>query len=155
MSFLPAPPRAEAPSNVAAPPASSDRIIRSDEGLTLPAIRVHPVRAEIEQSMGRTSIYLHPPEITLRKGDGIEWDFRYLGGTDTFIERVTIEFEQKNLFVSDRFETKNPGAARPHRQMTGRLDDDASTGTYTYRLTAVDMYDNIMATARATVHVII
>lgn len=155
MSFLPAPPRAEAPSTVAAPPASSDRIIRSDEALNLPAIRVAPVRVEIEQSMGRTHIFLHPPEITLRQGDGIEWDFRYLGGTDTFIERIKISFEGANLFSSQRFDTKNPGAARPHRLLTGRLAEGASTGTYTYALEAVDLWGNSVANARATLHVIV
>lgn len=154
MSFIPAPPRAEAPSTVAAPPASSDRIIRNDEELTLPAIRVFPARVEIEQTMGRTRIYLHPPEITLRQADGIEWDFRYLGGTDTFIERVVIEFEGKGLFLKPKFETRNPGAARPHRLLTGRLREDVGTGTYTYTLSAVDAFGNEMATARATIHVV-
>ena len=154
MSFIPAPPRAEAPSTVAAPPASSDRIIRNDEQLTLPAIRVFPVRVEIEQTMGRTRIYLHPPEITLRPTDGIEWDFRYLGGTDTFVEKLKIDFEAKGLFTNQKFETKNPGAARPHRLLTGRMAEKVSTGTYTYTVNAVDAYGTTVATARATIHVV-
>lgn len=154
MSFLPAPPRAEAPSTVAAPPASSDRIIRDDAGLNLPAIRVHPVRVEIEQAMGRTSVYLHPPEITLRGEDGIEFDFRYLAGTDTFIGRVRIAFDGKKLFTSEGFESKNPGAARPHRLLTGRVAESAATGTYTYTLEAIDLWENVVAKARATLHLI-
>lgn len=155
MSFIPAPPRAEAPSNVAAPPASSDRIIRNDEQLTLPAIRVFPVRVEIEQTMGRTRVYLHPPEISLRSTDGIEWDFRYLGGTDTFVEKLRVEFQEKGLFSNRKFETKNPGAARPHRLLTGRMADGVKTGTYTYTVSAFDLYGTEIATARATVHVVI
>lgn len=134
-SFIPAPPRAEAPSNTAAPPASSDRIIRPDDlvNLALPAIRTFPIRVEIEQSTGRTHIIVQPNEIQIRPGDGVEWDFRYLGGADTFVDDISIEFDHK-LFAKQAMKSKNPGSARPHRLLSGRLADSAATGTYNYRV---------------------
>src|SRR6185369_16804769 len=78
-SFMPAPQRAEAPSLIAAPPASSDRLIRNED-LIAPAVRTVPVRVDVEAMGGRVSIYPNPIEVSLRPGEGIEWDFRYLGG---------------------------------------------------------------------------
>src|SRR2546423_765031 len=78
-SFMPAPPRAEAPSLVAAPPASSDRLIRPEE-LHESVVRTVPVRVDIEQSAGKVFISVNPLEATVRPAEGIEWDFRYLGG---------------------------------------------------------------------------
>jgi hypothetical protein len=133
-SFIPAPPRAESPSQIAAPPATSDRIFRPADLDPLPAIRTFPVRVEIEQSVGRTHILVQPSEVTVRQGDGIEWDFRYLGGADTFIDDIVVEIPQRGVFASTKMKSKNPGFSRPHRQMSGRLADTAAKGQVTYTI---------------------
>ena len=136
MSFIPAPPRAESPSQIAAPPASSDRLIRPDDlqSLNLPAIRTFPIRVEVEQSVGRTHILVQPNEVTIRPGDGIEWDFRYLGGADTFVDEIVIEFPSDKLFAAKALKSRNPGSARPHRQLSGRLNDNAAKGSIFYTI---------------------
>lgn len=117
-SFIPAPPRAEAPSAVAAPPASSDRLLRPEDVVDM-AVRTVPVRVDVEQGAGRFYIHANPLEIFLRVGEGIEWDFRYLGGADVSCEEVVVEFEKPSPFISTVFRTRKPGGARPHRQMSG------------------------------------
>src|SRR5689334_18931069 len=92
-SFIPAPPRAEAPSLVAAPPASSDRLVGSHE-LTEFAVRTVPVRVDVEAGGGRIFLTILPLEVELRVGEGIEWDFRYIGGADVIIDEIVIEFEK-------------------------------------------------------------
>src|SRR5205823_5006457 len=92
-SFIPAPPRAEAPSLVAAPPASSDRLIRPEELHKL-AVRTVPVRVDIEQGGGRVFISINPLEATLRPGEGIEWDFRYFGGADVKVVDNSVAFDR-------------------------------------------------------------
>src|SRR2546428_6395208 len=72
-SFIPAPPRAEAPSLVAAPPASSDRLINEQE-LTEFVVRTVPVRVDVEAGGGRGFLALNPDEGGLRIGEGVEWD---------------------------------------------------------------------------------
>src|SRR5205085_2213099 len=57
-SFIPAPARAEAPSLIAAPPASSDRLISAGE-LTEFAVRTVPVRVDIEQGGGRSYVAIN------------------------------------------------------------------------------------------------
>jgi hypothetical protein len=135
-SFIPAPPRAESPSQIAAPPASSDRLFRPDdlEFKTLPAIRTFPVRVEIEQAVGRTHVFVQPNDVVIRAGDGVEWDFRYLGGADTFIDEIAIELPGKQYFAANKFRSKNPGTARPHRQLSGRLADTAPKGIVEYTI---------------------
>src|ERR1051326_2763 len=117
-SFIPAPPRAEAPSLVAAPPASSDRLIRPEELHEL-AVRTVPVRVEVEQSGGRVFISVNPQEATLRAGEGIEWDFRYLRGADVIVDEIVIEFDRPSPFGTQTFKSRKPGAARPHRHLSG------------------------------------
>lgn len=135
-SFIPAPPRAESPSQIAAPPASSDRLIRSEDlqNLALPAIRTFPIRVEIEQAVGRTHILVQPNSVTLRAGDGLEWDFRYLGGADTFIDEIIVDFGTDGLFNAKVLRSKNPGSARPHRQLSGRLAEKAPKGSIFYTI---------------------
>jgi hypothetical protein len=117
-SFIPAPPRAEAPSAIAAPPASSDRLLRPEDVVDM-AVRTVPVRVDVEQGAGRFYVHANPLEIFLRVGEGIEWDFRYLGGADVSCEEVVVEFEKPSPFVLTVFRTRKPGGARPHRQMSG------------------------------------
>lgn len=135
-SFIPAPPRAESPSQIAAPPATSDRVLRPDdlENISLPAIRTLPVRVEIEQAVGRTHILVQPSDVAIHAGDGVEWDFRYLGGADTFIDEVVIELPSRSFFGSQKFRSKNPGFSRPHRQLSGRVSDNAAKGPVTYTI---------------------
>ncbi|HJQ38208.1 MAG TPA: hypothetical protein VKB93_13815, partial [Thermoanaerobaculia bacterium] len=65
-SFIPAPPRAEAPSAVAAPPASSDRLIRPED-VAHPAVRTVPVRIDVEQGVGRFHV-VASGEVSVRVG---------------------------------------------------------------------------------------
>jgi hypothetical protein len=116
-SFIPAPPRAEAPSAVAAPPASSDRLIRPDD-IAHPAVRTVPVRIDIEQGAGRFYV-IASAEVTVRVGEGLEWDFRYVGGADVMCDEVVIEFDRPSPFSQTTFRSRRPGGARPHRQLSG------------------------------------
>lgn len=154
-SFIPAPPRAEAPSATAAPPASSDRILHPEHlaSLTLPAIRTFPIRVEIEQATGRTHVMIQPSEVTVRPGDGLEWDFRYLGGADTFISEVSIEFSG-HVFAQPKFVSKNPGSARPHRLLSGRLPDGAGKGAHNYRVRCKSLVGTEVADAIGVINVV-
>lgn len=118
-SFIPAPPRAEAPSAIAAPPASSDRLLRPEDIAAQPAVRTVPVRIDVEQGPGRFYVIASPMEVTLRVGEGIEWDFRYIAGADVTVDEIIIEFERPSPFSQSTFKTRKPGGARPHRQMSG------------------------------------
>jgi hypothetical protein len=117
-SFIPAPPRAEAPSAIAAPPASSDRLIRPED-VAQPAVRTVPVRIDIEQGAGRFYVIASPIEVTVRVGEGIEWDFRYVGGADVMCDEIVIEFDRPSPFAQTTFRSRRPGGARPHRQLSG------------------------------------
>jgi hypothetical protein len=145
-SFIPAPPRAEAPSLVAAPPASSDRLVGSHE-LTEFAVRTTPVRIDIESSGGRIYLSINPDETNLRAGEGIEWDFRYLGGADVVIEEIIIEFAKPSPFTTAVFRSRRPGAARPHRQLSGPAQASAAGKRLPYTLRAFNAFKTEMAVA--------
>ena len=146
-SFIPAPPRAEAPSLVAAPPASSDRLVGSHE-LTEFAVRTVPVRIDIEAGGGRIYLTINPNETTLKVGEGIEWDFRYLGGADVVIEEMIIEFAKPSPFTTTIFRSRRPGAARPHRQLSGPAQPSASGKTLQYIVRAFNAFKTEMAVAK-------
>jgi hypothetical protein len=146
-SFIPAPPRAEAPSLVAAPPASSDRLVGSHE-LTEFAVRTVPVRIDIEAGGGRIYLTINPNDTTLKVGEGIEWDFRYLGGADVVIEEMIIEFARPSPFSTTLFRSRRPGAARPHRQLSGPAQATASGKTIQYVVRAFNAFKTEMATAQ-------
>jgi hypothetical protein len=146
-SFIPAPPRAEAPSLVAAPPASSDRLVGSHE-LTEFAVRTVPVRIDIEAGGGRIYLTINPNETTLKVGEGIEWDFRYLGGADVVIEEMIIEFAKPSPFTTTIFRSRRPGAARPHRQLSGPAQASASGKTLQYIVRAFNAFKTEMAVAK-------
>jgi hypothetical protein len=151
-SFIPAPARAEAPSAVAAPPASSDRLIRPDD-VAHPAVRTVPVRLDIEQSAGRYYVIPNPIEVTVRVAEGIEWDFRYLGGADVSVEEIAIEFEKPSPFLQTVFRTRKPGGARPHRQMSdGALPTAAGTRVQ-YTVRAINQFGTELARTRLWVTV--
>ena len=151
-SFIPAPPRAEAPSAIAAAPASSDRLIRPDD-IDHPAVRTVPIRIDVEQSGGRYFLIAQPTEVTVRPGEGIEWDFRYLGGADISVEEIVVEFEKPAPFASAVFRTRKPGGARPHRQMSGAALPAAAGRRIEYTVRAVTPFKSELASARVVVNV--
>jgi hypothetical protein len=152
-SFIPAPARAEAPSLVAAPPASSDRLIRSED-LTDLAVRTVPVRIDVEYSGGRSDVRVNPEEVVLRVGEGIEWDFRYLGGADVSVDEIVIEFEKPSPFVEALFHSKKPGPARPHRQLSGPAQSPASGQRFRYVVRAMNAFKTEIATARPWISIV-
>ncbi len=149
-SFIPAPPRAEAPSLVAAPPASSDRLVGAHE-LTEFAVRTTPVRIDIESSGGRIYLSINPNETSLRAGEGIEWDFRYLGGADVVIEELVIEFAKPSPFNITVFRSRRPGAARPHRQLSGPAQASAAGKHLQYTVRAFNAFKTEMAVAQPAI----
>lgn len=152
-SFIPAPPRAEAPSAVAAPPASSDRLIRPDD-VDHPAVRTVPIRIDVEQSAGRYFLIAQPTEVSVRPGEGIEWDFRYLGGADISVEEIVVEFEKPSPFSQTVFRTRKPGGARPHRQMSGAALPAAAGRRIEYVVRAMTPFRTELAKASVVVNVL-
>jgi hypothetical protein len=152
-SFIPAPPRAEAPSLVAAPPASSDRLIRPEELHKL-AVRTVPVRVDVEQGGGRVYISINPLEATLRPGEGIEWDFRYLGGADVTVDEIVIEFDRPSPFGTLAFRSRKPGAARPHRQMSGGAAASSAGKRVQYTIRAMTAFKTELANTRPFMNIV-
>jgi len=146
-SFIPAPARAEAPSLVAAPPASSDRLVAEHE-LTHFAVRTVPIRVDVEAAAGRVYLNINPNEVTLKVGEGIEWDFRYLGGADIIIDELAIEFDKPSPFGQTTFRSRRPGAARPHRQLSGAAQKAASGKRVQYTIRAFNGFKMELANAR-------
>jgi hypothetical protein len=146
-SFIPAPARAEAPSLVAAPPASSDRLVAEHE-LTHFAVRTVPIRVDVEAAAGRVYLNINPNEVTLKVGEGIEWDFRYLGGADIIIDELAIEFDKPSPFGQTTFRSRRPGAARPHRQLSGAAQKAATGKRVQYTIRAFNGFKMELATAR-------
>lgn len=153
-SFIPAPPRAEAPSAIAAPPASSDRLLRDDDVIDL-AVRTVPVRIDVEQGAGRFYIHANPLEVTLRTGEGIEWDFRYLGGADVMCDEIIVEFEKPSPFAQASFKTRKPGGARPHRQLSGPLQPSAAGKRIPYTVRAMTAFKTELANAKLWMQVLL
>lgn len=149
-SFIPAPPRAEAPSAIAAPPASSDRLIRPDD-VAHPAVRTVPVRIDIEQGAGRFYAIANPMEVTVRVSEGIEWDFRYIGGADVTVEEIVIEFEKPSPFPHAVFKTHKPGGARPHRQLSGGALPAAAGRRVQYSVRAITPFKTEIASTKVWV----
>ncbi|HEX8153085.1 MAG TPA: hypothetical protein VF698_08175 [Thermoanaerobaculia bacterium] len=152
-SFIPAPPRAEAPSLVAAPPASSDRLIRPEDVVDQ-TVRTVPVRVDVEQGGGRIYIGVNPLEVTLRAGEGIEWDFRYLGGADVSVDEIIIELDKPSPFAAASYKSRRPGTARPHRQLSGAAQPAAAGKRTQYTIRAMNMFKTELATTRVFVNVL-
>lgn len=146
-SFIPAPPRAEAPSLVAAPPASSDRLVASHE-LTEFVVRTVPVRVDVEAGGGRVFLSASPEEVTLRAGEGIEWDFRYLGGADVIVDELLIEFEKPSPFTQSSFKSRRPGTARPHRALSGPVHRGGEGKRIRYAIRAISPFKTELAVVR-------
>jgi len=151
-SFIPAPPRAEAPSLVAAPPASSDRLVAEHE-LTEFAVRTVPVRVDIDASGGRVFLGANPDEVVLKIGEGIEWDFRYIAGADVIVDELVIEFEKPSPFPQSTFRSRRPGTARPHRQLSGAVNKNAAGKRIRYAIRAINSFKSEVAVARPWVTV--
>jgi hypothetical protein len=151
-SFIAAPARAEAPSAVAAPPASSDRLIRPDD-VDHPAVRIVPVRIDVEQAAGRYYVIANPLEVSVRVGEGIEWDFRYLGGADVSVEEVVVELEKPSPFAQSTFRTRKPGGARPHRQLSGGALPAAAGKRIPYTVRAINQFKTELANTRLFLNV--
>ena len=152
-SFIPAPARAEAPSLIAAPPASSDRLFRADD-LSEIAVRTVPVRVDVEMSGGRVYLNIIPEEIVLRVGEGIEWDFRYLGGADVTVDELIIEFEKPAPFSHASFRSRKPGTARPHRQMSGPVQPSVAGKKIRYTVRAVTAFNTDIGVAKPAITVL-
>ena len=151
-SFIPAPARAEAPSLIAAPPASSDRLFRADD-LSEIAVRTVPVRVDVEMTGGRVYLNIIPEEVTLRVGEGIEWDFRYLGGADVTVDELIIEFAKPAPFSHASFRSRKPGTARPHRQMSGPVQKSAAGNSIRYTIRAVTAFNTDIGVAKPMINV--
>jgi hypothetical protein len=143
-SFIPAPPRAEAPSAVAAPPASSDRLIRPEDVSHL-AVRTVPVRIDVEHGAGRFYVLANPMEVTVKVGEGIEWDFRYIGGADVSVDEIIVEFDKPSPFLQTVYRTRKPGSARPHRQLSGGALPSAVGKRIQYRVKAMTAFKTELA----------
>jgi hypothetical protein len=154
-SFIPAPPRAESPSLVAAPPASSDRLVHPEDveaaGSTL---RTYPVRVDIEQGAGRVFISVNPEQVTIHPGEGIEWDFRYVGGADVVVDEVIIEFEKPSPFSRTSFKSQKPGSARPHRQISGAASKASVGRQIEYTIRCMNPFKSELAKTRPRVTVL-
>jgi hypothetical protein len=143
-SFIPAPPRAEAPSAIAAPPASSDRLLRPDD-IAHPSVRTVPVRIDIEQGAGRFYVIANPLETTVRVSEGIEWDFRYVGGADVTCDEIVIELDRPSPFSQSVFRSRRPGGARPHRQLSGPALPSAAGKRIEYIVRAINAFKTEIA----------
>ncbi|MGH9459568.1 MAG: hypothetical protein ACRD2J_18180, partial [Thermoanaerobaculia bacterium] len=145
-SFIPAPHRAQAPSNTAAPPAMADREVRASDlsGVGM-GYRVHPVRVDIEYSGGRALIHLNPEESTIRAGEAIEWDFRYSGGADLMVDEIVIEFPKPSPFGKTILRAKKPNSPR-HKQMSG--PSGKTTGRIEYTIRCLNSFKSEVASAK-------
>lgn len=146
-SFIPAPPRAEAPSAIAAPPASSDRLIRPED-VAQPVVRTVPVRIDVEQGAGRFYVIANPSEVSVRVGEGIEWDFRYLGGADVTVEEIVVEFDKPSPFTHQIIRTRKPGGARPHRALSDSAVAAAAGRRVQYTVRAMTGFKTEVASAK-------
>ena len=100
-----------------------------------------PVRIDVEQGAGRFYVIANPMEVSVRVSEGIEWDFRYIGGADVNVEEVAIEFEKPSPFTQSVFRTRKPGGARPHRQLSGgALPKDAAGKRMQYTVRAINQF---------------
>ena len=115
------------------------------------AIRTFPVRIDLEQAGGRTRVHVFPDTVSVRVGDGLEWDFRYLGGADAIVEEIQIEFDKPSPFSKQTFRTKNPGSARPHRQLSGPAQTSSAGKTFRYTIRCVNLAKTEVASAEASV----
>lgn len=139
---------------MAAPPASSDRLIHPDHlGEPQPGIRLYTVRVDIEQGAGRVFVVVNPEAILVRAAEGIEWDFRYLGGADAIVEEVIIEFPKPSVFSKTSFKSQKPGSARPHRQLSGPANNASAGKKIEYLIRCFNLVKSEVAVGRGNVSI--
>jgi hypothetical protein len=109
------------------------------------------VRIDVEQSGGRVYISVNPEEVVLRAGEGIEWDFRYIGGADVMVDELLVEFDKPSPFSQSNFRSRKPGAARPHRQLSGAVHASSTGKTIRYAIRAMTPFKTELAVARPVV----
>ena len=111
------------------------------------------MRIDLEHSLGRIQLVVQPQQVIIRPGDGVEWDFRYLGGADVIVEDVIIEFDKPAPFSKPVFKSHNPGSARPHRQLSGPISRDTGGKTITYTIRCLNAFKNEVAIAKPSIAV--
>jgi hypothetical protein len=123
------------------------------EDVDHPAVRTVPIRIDVEQGAGRFYVIANPMEVTVRAGEGIEWDFRYIGGADVTVEEVVVEFEKPSPFAQTVFRTRKPGGARPHRQLSGGALPAAAGKRVQYTVRAMTPFKTEVASTKIWVTV--
>lgn len=116
-------------------------------------LRTHTVRVDVEQGAGKTVLAVYPDEISLRVGEGIEWDFRYLGGSDATVDEVVIEFEKPGPFDSASFKSRKPGSNRPHRQISGAAKSGSANTRVTYTIRCLNLIKSEIARTKPVLNV--
>ena len=91
---------------------------------------------------------IYPEDVTLKIGEGIEWDFRYLGGADVIIDELVVEFEKPSPFATSTYRSRRPGTARPHRQLSGAVQKSAAGKRIRYTIRAINAFKTEMATTK-------
>lgn len=117
-------------------------------------MRTVPVRVDIEQGGGRFFLSILPSDVILRPGEGIEWDFRYLGGADVSVDEVIIELDKPTPFSQTVFKTRKPGGARPHRQMSGGVQAAAVGRRIEYTIRVMNPFKTELTRTRLTMAVV-
>jgi len=69
------------------------------------------------------------------------------------IEEVIIEFAKPSAFTTTIFRSRRPGAARPHRQLSGPAQTSASGKRLQYTIRAFNGFKTEMAVARPSLTV--
>lgn len=96
-------------------------------------------------------ISVNPEEVVLRAGEGIEWDFRYIGGSDVTVDEVLVEFEKPGPFSQANYRSRKPGTARPHRQLSGAVQPSSAGKSMRYAIKAMTAFKTELAVARPMV----
>ncbi|HJQ37764.1 MAG TPA: hypothetical protein VKB93_11555, partial [Thermoanaerobaculia bacterium] len=87
-------------------------------------------------------------EVSVRVGEGLEWDFRYVGGADVMCDEVVIEFERPSPFSQTTFRSRRPGGARPHRQLSGGAIASAAGKRVQYTARAMTAFKTELASTK-------
>ena len=111
------------------------------------------MRIDVEQGAGRFYVIAYPAEASVRPGEGIEWDFRYLGGADVSVEEIVVEFEKPSPFTQTVFRTRKPGGARPHRQLSNGALPSAVGRRIQYTVRAINPYKTELANTKVWLNV--
>ena len=117
-------------------------------------MRTVPVRVDVEAGGGRVFLSANPEEVTLHAGEGIEWDFRYVGGADVIVDELVIEFDKPAPFHQSAFRSRRPGTARPHRQLSGAVNNNSVGKKIRYAIKAISAFKTEMAVTRPYVSVV-